>query len=138
MPGDEDELRDAVLEEFEWALKDPTEEKLRGLGEVVSTITTKLVEAIAQIDAKISALESQMSSIDSKVSSLESRVARGVAPSPGGDRVPSPGAEAVAGMAKAPIAAAPKPVASSPGGGMMGELKSLLAARRRKASSEPE
>jgi hypothetical protein len=133
MPGDEDELRDAVLEEFEWALKDPTEEKLRGLGEVVSTITQKMVEAIAQIDSKISALESQVSALDSKVSSLERGAVRA---GPAG--APSPGAEGVAGMAKAPIVAAPKPVAASPGGGMMGELKSLLAARRRKTSSEPE
>ncbi len=83
-------------------------------------------------------LQSQIQSLSSKVESLEARVARGVAPAPGAERVPSPGAEAAPAIAKAPVASAPKAAPMSPAGGMMGELKQLLAARRKKASSDSE
>ncbi|MEM2142737.1 MAG: hypothetical protein QXS20_01620 [Candidatus Thorarchaeota archaeon] len=126
---------DFIMEEFEWALKDPTEEKLRGLGEVVSTITHKLVEAIGVLEGNISSLQNQVNSLESKISSLESRIARGVTPTPA-EGGPSLAAEAAPSIAKAPVSAAPKPV--SPGGGMMGELKALLAARRKRSETEQE
>ncbi|NWF94742.1 MAG: hypothetical protein HXY34_01235 [Candidatus Thorarchaeota archaeon] len=134
--GDDDDLEAAIKDEFEWALKDPTEEKLRGLGDVVTTITMKMVEAMGQIESKVAGIQSQLQSLEAKVSSLESRVSRGVAPSPGADMSP---AEAGPAIAKAPVAAAPKAATSTPtGGGMMGELKALLAARKKKVGSETE
>ncbi len=139
MSREEKELDDAIMEEFEWALKDPNEEKIRGLGEVVSTITKKLVEAIGQIESNIMNLQSQIQSLNSKVDSLEARIARGVAPAAGAERGPSPAADAAPTIAKAPATATPKAAAPmSPTGGMMGELKQLLAARRKKASSDSE
>ncbi|MFW9889209.1 MAG: hypothetical protein ACFFER_13570 [Candidatus Thorarchaeota archaeon] len=121
---------DFIMDEFEWALKDPTEEKLRALGEVVSIITTKLTEAVSKVMEDVYELQTQLakleSSFDAKISALQrSGVAVG----------PSPAAAAadVESIASAPIAKAPPPRAPSGPGGMMGELKALLAARRRKA-----
>ena len=122
---------DFILDEFEWALKDPTEEKLRALGEVVSIITTKLTEAVSKVMEDVYELQTQLSklesSFDAKISSLQRS---GVAAAG-----PSPAAAAAGGepVASAPIAKAPPPRAPSGPGGMMGELKALLAARRRKA-----
>ncbi|MHA2385000.1 MAG: hypothetical protein ACXAEE_02180 [Candidatus Thorarchaeota archaeon] len=121
---------DFIMDEFEWALKDPTEEKLRALGEVVSIITTKLTEAVSKVMEDVYELQTQLSklesSFDAKISSLQRTGVAAASPSP---------AAAVAGgepMAMAPIAKAPPPKAPSGPGGMMGELKALLAARRRK------
>jgi len=126
MSGDDE---DFILQEFEWALKDPTEEKLRALGDVVSTITKKLVDAIEGLDKRIYDLEIKLDGIDSKVNQIASR---GVAP-------PS-AASAAPAIASAPIAKAPsaRPPPTGGGGGLMGELKTLLAARRRKADAGPE
>ena len=129
MSKDSKELEDAVMEEFEWALQDPNTEKIRQLGEVVSIITTKLTEAISDLQASVASLQAEVNGLDNKISSL----ARG-----GG--AASAGASPDAGMASGePIAmATPKPAAPPPAGGgmsMMGELKQLLAARRRKADS---
>jgi len=125
--GDEKkELEDAVMEEFEWALQDPNSEKIRQLGEVVSIITTKLIEAIDELQGTVNQLQSQVSGMDSRISALKTSgvaVSAGVAPA--GD------AEPIATMAKAPAAA--PPAAPGGGGSMMGELKQLLAARRKKA-----
>ncbi|MHA1925998.1 MAG: hypothetical protein ACXABV_09730 [Candidatus Thorarchaeota archaeon] len=119
---------DFIMDEFEWALKDPTEEKLRALGEVVSIITTKLTEAVSKIMEDVYELQGQLakieSSFDAKINALQR--SGGVAASP------SPAAAAGEPIAKAPIAKAPPPQAPSGPGGMMGELKMLLAARRRK------
>jgi len=122
MSGDDE---DFILDEFEWALKDPTEEKLRALGDVVSTITKKLVDAIGSLDKRLYDLEIKLDGIDSKVNQIASR---GVAPS-------SDAADPA--IASAPIAKAPsaRPPPTGGGGGLMGELKTLLAARRRKADS---
>jgi len=127
------EGEDFILDEFEWALKDPTEEKLRALGEVVSIITTRLTEAISKVMEDVYELQDQLakleSSFDAKISALQRG---GVAASP------SPAAAAVGEgepIAQAPIAKAPPPRAPSGPGGMMGELKALLAARRRKTES---
>ena len=127
MPGDDE---DFILDEFEWALKDPTEEKLRALGDVVSTITKKLVDAIGGLDKRLYDLETRLDGIDSKVSQIASR---GVAP-------PSAAASAGAAIDSAPIAEAPsaRPPPTGGGGGLMGELKTLLAARRRKADASNE
>jgi ClpP class serine protease len=95
MSGDDE---DFIVDEFEWALKDPTEEKLRALGDVVSTITKKLVDAIGDLDKRLYDLETKLNGIDSKVNQI----------------------------------------ASGAGGGLMGELKTLLAARRRKADASSE
>ncbi len=125
--GDEKkELEDAVMEEFEWALQDPNSEKIRQLGEVVSIITTKLIEAIDELQGTVNQLQSQVSGMDSRISALKTS---GVAVSAGA--APAEGGEPIATMAKAP-AAAPPPAAGG-GGSMMGELKQLLAARRKKA-----
>ena len=126
MSGDDE---DFILEEFEWALKDPTEEKLRALGDVVSTITKKLVDAIGGLDKRLYDLEVRLDGIDSKVSQIASR---GVAP--------PTAASADAAIASAPIAKAPsaRPPPTGGGGGLMGELKTLLAARRRKADAPGE
>ncbi len=118
---------DFIMEEFEWALKDPTEEKLRQLGEVVSIITGKLIDAFGKIEERMNDIESSVSTLESQISSLSSRVASGGGPSAAADAAPD--------MASAPIAQAPKPKPAGAGGGMsmMGELKQLLAARRAKA-----
>ena len=128
MSGDDE---DFILEEFEWALKDPTEEKLRALGDVVSTITKKLVDAIGGLDKRLYDLEVRLDGIDSKVSQIASR---GVAPPTAAS------AAADAAIASAPIAKAPsaRPPPTGGGGGLMGELKTLLAARRRKADAPGE
>ena len=129
--GDDD---DFILEEFEWALKDPTEERLRELGEVVSIITGKLIDAFGSIEKRLEEVESSMSSLESQISSLSARVAAGVS------AAPSAAADASPAMASAPIAAAPKPKPAGAGGGMsmMGELKQLLAARRAKSDGSTE
>ena len=76
MPGDDDEL--GIMEDFEWALKDPTEERVRALGEVVSTITTKLVSAISEIQENIMQIQNQVGDLEGKISQLDSRIASGV------------------------------------------------------------
>ena len=133
MSKESKELEDAVLEEFEWALQDPNSEKIRQLGEVVSIITTKLTEAISELQGTVNSLQAEVNSLDNKLSSLASRVSSGATVSPAAG-----GASPAAGMASdEPIAAAtPKPAAPAGGGmSMMGELKQLLAARRRKAET---
>jgi len=128
MPDDKKELEDAVMEEFEWALQDPNTEKIRQLGEVVSIITTKLTEAISDLQVTVNQLQSKVGSLESRISSASSGgAAISAGPSAGG-----PGAEPIAGYEKP--ATAPPPTA---GGGMsmMGELKQLLAARRRKSET---
>ncbi|MFW9907365.1 MAG: hypothetical protein ACFFEF_02215 [Candidatus Thorarchaeota archaeon] len=128
MSKEKKELEDAVMEEFEWALQDPNTEKIRQLGEVVSIITTKLTEAISNLQATTAQLQSQVSALDSRIDSLASRISGGATISAG--PAGAAGGEPIPTMAKAPTAPPP-----SPGGGMsmMGELKQLLAARRRKA-----
>ena len=131
MPDEKKELEDSILEEFEWALQDPNEQKIRQLGEVVSIITTKLTEAITNLQISVMDLESQVSGMESRMSSM----VRAPAASAGGAVAASPaaGGEPIPTMVKAPT---PKPApAGTPGGPttMMGELKQLLAARRRKA-----
>jgi len=127
--GDEKkELEDAVMEEFEWALQDPNSEKIRQLGEVVSIITTKLIEAIDELQGTVNQLKTQVSGFESKIDSLQSRIASGATVS--ADASPAEGGEPIATMEKAPVAAPPP---AGGGGGMMGELKQLLAARRKKA-----
>lgn len=131
MPDEKEELEAEILGEFEWALKDPNEEKIRQLGEVVSIITTKLTEAITNIQISIMDLESKVEAMENRMSSLASR-----APSAGGAEPSAAasmgGGEPIPTMAKAPT---PRPAGAGAGGGMsmMGELKQLLAARRRKA-----
>ena len=124
MSGDDE---DFIIDEFEWALKDPTEEKLRALGDVVSTITKKLVDAIGDLDKRLYDLETKLDGIDSKVNQIASH---GVAP-------PSDAASTDPAIDSAPIAKAPsaRPPPTGGGGGLMGELKTLLAARRRKADA---
>lgn len=127
MDDEKKELEDAVMEEFEWALQDPNSEKIRQLGEVVSIITTKLIEAIDELQGTMAQLQTQVSGMDSRISALKTS---GVAVSAGAAASPaaSAGEEPIATMAKAP---APAPAGG--GGSMMGELKQLLAARRKKA-----
>ncbi len=129
MSDERKELEDAVMDEFEWAIQDPNTEKIRQLGEVVSIITTKLIEAIDELQGTVNQLQTQVSGFESKIDSLESRIASGAtaAASPAA----SAGEEPIATMAKDPAAA--PPAAPGGGGSMMGELKQLLAARRRKA-----
>ena len=133
MNDDKKELEESILEEFEWALQDPNSEKIRQLGEVVSIITTKLMEAIDSLQTTVNGLQSQVQGFESKIDSLQSRIASGATVSPGASPAAAVGGEPIATMAKAPTAA-PPPAA---GGGisMMGELKQLLAARRQKADS---
>lgn len=129
MPDEKDELEAEILGEFEWALKDPNEEKIRQLGEVVSIITTKLTEAITNLQIAVMDLESKVDSMESQISSL----ARGGVTASPSAAASAGGGEPIATMAKAPT---PKPrPAGTPGGPttMMGELKQLLAARRKKA-----
>ena len=134
MTDEKKELEDSILEEFEWALQDPNSEKIRQLGEVVSIITTKLMEAIDTLQTTVNGLQAEVNGLDSKIDSLSSRIASGATVTPGGATAPAAGAaaggEPIAGFDKP--AAAPPPAA---GGGMsmMGELKQLLAARRQKA-----
>ena len=129
MPDERKELENEIMDEFEWALKDPNEEKIRQLGEVVSIITTKLTEAITNIQITLMDLESKVNAMESRMSSMSAR-----GPAAAGDMAASPaaGGASIPTMARAPT---PKP-AGTPGGPttMMGELKQLLAARRRKAS----
>ncbi len=122
---------DFIMDEFEWALKDPTEEKLRALGEVVSIITTKLTEAVSKVMEDVYELQAQLakieSSFDAKINALQRGGVAAASPSPA-----AAAASSGEPRAKAPIAKAPPPKAPSGPGGMMGELKALLAARRRK------
>ncbi len=128
--GDDD---DFIKDEFEWALQDPTEEKLRSLGEVVSTITKKLVEAITDLQTQVYEVQKQMQTLDSRIDTLQSRMASSSGPSAASS------AGASAPVAGASVASAPKPppprAPASPTT-MMGELKQLLAARRQKAQEE--
>ncbi len=132
MSDEKKELEDEILQDFEWALADPTDTKLRALGEVVSIITTKLTEAITNIQISIMDLESKVDAMDGRITSLASR-APAAAAAEGPAATPAASDEPIPTMAKAPT---PKP-AGAPGGGqsMMGELKQLLAARRRKADA---
>ena len=130
MPGEKEELEAEIMDEFEWALKDPNEEKIRQLGEVVSIITTKLTEAITNLQISVMDLESKVDALENRMSSMAVR-----APAAAADPASAAagGGEPIPTMAKAPT---PKPrPAGTPGGPttMMGELKQLLAARRRKA-----
>ena len=130
MPDEKEELEAEIMDEFEWALKDPNEVKIRQLGEVISIITTKLTEAITNLQISVMDLESKVSAIESRMSSMTAR-----APAAAADpaAAASAGGEPIPAMARAPT---PKPApAGAPGGGMsmMGELKALLAARRRKS-----
>ena len=129
MSDEKKELEAAVMEEFEWALQDPNEQKIRQLGEVVSIITTKLTEAITNLQISVMDIESKLNEIDGRISSLS----RGApATSAGAAASPAAGGEPIPTMAKAPT---PKPAVGAPGGpvSMMGELKQLLAARRKKS-----
>ncbi len=128
---DEDEL--GIMEEFEWALKDPTEEKIRQLGEVVSTITAKLVAAISEMQENIFKIQDTIRNLEAKVDRLEAR------------GVPAGGAAAAStasSSAPAPVTSAPKPPPRAPAaagggrGGFMAEIKAALEARRRKAAEE--
>ncbi|MFW9909204.1 MAG: hypothetical protein ACFFEF_11570 [Candidatus Thorarchaeota archaeon] len=118
---------DFIMEEFEWALKDPTEEKLRQLGEVVSIITGKLIDAFGSLEKNIEDLDSRIGALESRMDSLANRIASGATVGP------SAAADAAPGMASAPVAKAPSPKPAGGGMSMMGELKALLAARRTKA-----
>jgi len=102
-------------------------EKIRQLGEVVSIITTKLMEAIVELQGTVTQLQAQVQGMDSKISSLQTG---GVAVSAGASPAAAAGGEPIATMAKAPTAAPP---AAGGGMSMMGELKQLLAARKRKS-----
>jgi hypothetical protein len=126
MPDEKEELEAEIMDEFEWALKDPNEEKIRQLGEVVSIITTKLTEAITNLQISVMDLESKVDALENRMSSMTVR-----APAATADPAAASG-EPIPTMAKAPT---PKPRPAGAGGGMsmMGELKQLLAARRRKA-----
>ncbi|MHA2025373.1 MAG: hypothetical protein ACW98U_05670 [Candidatus Thorarchaeota archaeon] len=127
MTDEKKELETEIMDEFEWALKDPNAEKIRQLGEVVSIITTKLTEAITNLQISVMDLESQVSGMESRMASMARAPAGGAAAaSPAADGEPIPT------MAKAPT---PKPAVGAPGGpvSMMGELKQLLAARRKKS-----
>ncbi len=123
MPDEKKELEAEIMDEFEWALQDPNEEKIRQLGEVVSIITTKLTEAITNLQISVMDLESKVSAMENRMSSMAARAPAADPAAAGGEPIPT--------MEKAPT---PRP-AGAPGGGMsmMGELKQLLAARRRKA-----
>lgn len=127
MSKEKKELEDAVMEEFEWALQDPNTEKIRQLGEVVSIITTKLTEAISDLQATTARLQSEVSSLQSRIDSL----GRGAPSAAGG---PSAAADMGAGEPIPSMARAPSSPPPPAGGGMsmMGELKQLLAARKRK------
>ena len=129
MSDEKKELEDSILEEFEWALQDPNSEKIRQLGEVVSIITTKLMEAIDALQTTVNGLQAEVNSLDSKISSLRTSgatVSAGAAASPAAEA----GGEPMAGFEKKPTA---PPPAAGGGMSMMGELKQLLAARRQKA-----
>jgi predicted house-cleaning noncanonical NTP pyrophosphatase (MazG superfamily) len=132
MSKEKKELEDAVMEEFEWALQDPNTEKIRQLGEVVSIITTKLTEAISNLQATTAQLQSQVGSLESRIDSLSNRIAGGASVSAGTSAAGAAGGEPIPTMAKAPTA---PPPAAGGGMSMMGELKQLLAARRRKADT---
>ena len=127
MSDEKKELESEIMDEFEWALQDPNSEKIRQLGEVVSIITTKLTEAISELQGTVTSLQAEVNSLSSQVSSLK---ASGVAAAPAAGASPAAGAadgEPIATMA-------PKPAPAAGGGmSMMGELKQLLAARRKKA-----
>jgi len=127
MSDDKKELEESILGEFEWALQDPNSEKIRQLGEVVSIITTKLTEAISELQVTVNQLQTQISGMDSKINALKTS---GVTVSAGAPAASAGDGEPIATMAKAPAAAPPS---VGGGGSMMGELKQLLAARRKKA-----
>ncbi|RDE17134.1 MAG: hypothetical protein C4K47_00240 [Candidatus Thorarchaeota archaeon] len=132
--ADKDEL--GIMEDFEWALKDPTDEKLRELGQVISTVTLKLAEVIGELQNTVSDLQSKLGGLEARVGQLDSRMAgiRTAGPSGAGEAGSVAGSKGIAGKAPTPARA---PGAAAPGGGgtLMGELKSLLSARRKKGDS---
>ncbi|MHA1965600.1 MAG: hypothetical protein ACW97G_13560 [Candidatus Thorarchaeota archaeon] len=130
MSDEKKELEAEIMDEFEWALKDPNEVKIRQLGEVVSIITTKLTEAITNLQISVMDLESKVSAMESRMSSMSTRAPAAAAAGGPAAAAPAAGGEPIPTMAKAPT---PAPT-GAPGGPttMMGELKALLAARRRK------
>lgn len=133
MPRDEDEL--GIMEDFEWALKDPTEERVRALGEVVSTITTKLVSAISEIQENIMQIQNQVGDLEGKISQLDSKIASGVpAVSSASSATSAPSTPSDEPIARATPR---KPPAEKPMT-LQSELKDLLAARRRKADGLEE
>ena len=89
MGDDKKELEAAIEQEFEWALQDPNSEKIRQLGEVVSIITTKLMEAIDSLQTTVNGLQTEVNGLDSKISSLSSRIASGATVSPGAAASPA-------------------------------------------------
>ncbi|MCF2136605.1 MAG: hypothetical protein K9W43_05115 [Candidatus Thorarchaeota archaeon] len=128
---------DFIKEEFEWALQDPTEEKLRSLGEVVSTITKKLVEAISELQVQVYEVQKQMQTLDSRIDTLQNKIANlRTAPATAASGGSTPSAGAAAPVAAAATPKPPPPKAPSGPTTMMGELKMLLAARRQKATEE--
>lgn len=133
---DKDEL--GIMEDFEWALKDPNDEKIRELGEVVSTVTMKLVGVISELQNTVADVQTKLGGLEARVSQMDTKIA--------GIKTTAPSAAASAAPAavpvKGPAGKAPTPAsAAAPGGGgtLMGELKSLLSARRKKGdTSGPE
>jgi hypothetical protein len=118
MSDEKKELEAEIMDEFEWALKDPNEVKIQ------------LTEAITNLQISVMDLESKVSAMESRMSSMSTRAPAAAAAGGPAAAAPAAGGEPIPTMAKAPT---PAPT-GAPGGPttMMGELKALLAARRRK------
>lgn len=133
MADDKDEL--GIMEDFEWALKDPNDEKIRELGEVVSTVTMKLVGVIGELQTTVSELQTKVGGLEARISQLDSKISSAKTAGPS---APAQGGPAPASKGAAAKAATPPPAAAAPagaGGNLMGELKSLLSARRKKGDT---
>ena len=132
-------ITDELEREFEWVLEDPTAERIKELGQIVTRVVTILSDHIVKLEETVANLESKISDLNRKVSELASRPVAASAPSPGASvSAPSPAAS----MASAPK---PKPIASAPAAprrpmnpraALMSDLKAALMARRKKAESE--
>ena len=133
MPDDKDEL--GIMEDFEWALKDPNDEKIRELGEVVSTVTMKLVGVISELQTTVSELQTKIGGLEAHVSQLDTKIAsaKTAGPSAAAEGKPAPVSKGAAAKAPTPPPAAA--AAAGGGGTLMGELKSLLSARRKKGDT---
>ena len=61
---------DFIMEEFEWVLQDPTEERLRDLMQIINIVAKILYEAMDELKVTIGGF-------DERISSLEERIVSG-------------------------------------------------------------
>ena len=114
---------DFIMEEFEWILKDPTEEKLRDLMQIVNIVAKVLYEAMDELKVSIRGF-------DERISSLEERIASGDALTV--DATSTIESATIESKLKPKLKPKPKPKPKDPveEQTVMGELQTVLRLRR--------